>query len=1097
MYYTTIPVASGFTSVATVDYTYINTTYGFFTNYNTSPDYAQQIPAMASAQTKGMVTWTETKVLYTTTYLYSVILYDEKGRPIQVKSKNITGGTDIATTQYSWAGQPLVTVVQQEKLVAPAQTTIVVTKMTYDDLGRLTQTDKKIKNTNVNSNTLPANYTTINKFEYDALGQLKKKKIGNKPGAPAGTPLAIMDYEYNIRGWLLSVNKDYITASTNSDQYFGMQLGYDKNGSLGTFTPQYNGNIGGMLWKSEGDQQKRKYDFTYDAVNRLIKADFTQYVTGAGPTATFNTSAGIDFSVGGDPATGGTMKYDANGNIKEMWQTGLKLNASSVIDKLAYTYTTNSNKLLKVFDGVTPTTDNGKLGDFKDGSNGTGNDYTYDVNGNLTADLNKAISSITYNHLNLPLVITVTGKGTITYTYDAAGNKQRKVTAETNATVPFNGTNYTGVTITTTTTYLDGALYETKAYSNAALASLQYTDKLQFIGHEEGRIRALYDNETNPNTLTGLTYDYMLKDHLGNVRTLLTEEQKTIYYPAATLEGTYSATNPQANSMINHEKQFYNIDNSKVINETSIASWPTESVANTKLYYNHNDIPPASPNPNYPAGVSPVQTAGSNMVYKLNAATTNKTGLEFIIKVMAGDKIDILGKSYFLNTGTVNNANSTVLDLSGLMINLLTAPANAIGAKGVTAAQLNTWNTGLVPSTFFRGANNETTTIPKAYINYIFLDEQFKYAGGNFSRVGTSGTVKNHWTADPVQLQNISVPKNGYIFVYVSNESNLDVFFDNLQVVHKPGPLLEETHYYPFGLTMAGISSKALKNQYAENKHKFNEGTELENKEFSDGSGLELYATTYRSQDPQIGRFWQIDPLADISHNFSPYCYANNNPIYLNDPSGLLSDSLHPVVLPEVIVKSKIPKKLDAENGQVYESRSRIWDILDGQRTWAGHGAAPPGKLRPLVNYYVDHRGYLTGEVAPNRISLAVNPPFSFSPINFKAIFRLKNFIKGEYDIYKGVKNGSTYFGKARGGIKFRYTAEQIRKMEIEVIEGLEKLPNNATALGVEQIVIDLNGGVSKLANINNATVKEIYINEARHWLDANLPNWEVLLKFK
>jgi hypothetical protein len=86
--------------------------------------------------------------------------------------------------------------------------------------------------------------------------------------------------------------------------------------------------------------------------------------------------------------------------------------------------------------------------------------------------------------------------------------------------------------------------------------------------------------------------------------------------------------------MINHEKQFYNIDNTKVVDETTIASWPTESVANTKLYYNHNNIPPVSPNPNYPAGVSPVQTAGSNKLYKLNA-TGNKTGLEFFRPVVS------------------------------------------------------------------------------------------------------------------------------------------------------------------------------------------------------------------------------------------------------------------------------------------------------------------------------------------------------------------------------------------------------------------------------------------------------------------------------
>ena len=90
---------------------------------------------------------------------------------------------------------------QNEICGAPAQTTIVVSKMTYDDLGRLLQVDKKVQNTNVNSNALPASYTTVVKNEYDALGRIKKKKVGNMPAAPAGTPLESINYEYNIRGW--------------------------------------------------------------------------------------------------------------------------------------------------------------------------------------------------------------------------------------------------------------------------------------------------------------------------------------------------------------------------------------------------------------------------------------------------------------------------------------------------------------------------------------------------------------------------------------------------------------------------------------------------------------------------------------------------------------------------------------------------------------------------------------------------------------------------------------------------------------------------------------------------------------------------------
>ena len=113
-------------------------------------------------------------------------------------------------------------------------------------------------------------------------------------------------------------------------------------------------------------------------------------------------------------------------------------------------------------------------------------------------------------------------------------------------------------------------------------------------------------------------------------------------------------------------------------------------------------------------------------------------------------------------------------------------------------------------------------------------------------------------------------------------------FFDNLRVVHYSGPMLEETHYYPFGLTMAGISSKALKPNYAENKNKFNDGSELQNKEFSDGTGLEDYDFDARTYDPQIGRFLQPDPLGELSEDWSSYVYALDNPVYFNDPLGLV-----------------------------------------------------------------------------------------------------------------------------------------------------------------------------------------------------------------
>ena len=145
------------------------------------------------------------------------------------------------------------------------------------------------------------------------------------------------------------------------------------------------------------------------------------------------------------------------------------------------------------------------------------------------------------------------------------------------------------------------------------------------------------------------------------------------------------------------------------------------------------------------------------------------------------------------------------------------------------------------------------------------------------------------------------------------------MFFDNIQVVHTRGAILEENHYYPFGMVMAGVSSRAANT--LENKLKWNKGSELESKEFSDGSGLELYSTQYRSLDPQLGRFWQIDPRPDYSQ--SSYSSMCNNPISFNDPLG---DSINNPrdQRTAVRIETNINRKVTSNNQSIINSRAKV-----------------------------------------------------------------------------------------------------------------------------------------------------------------------------
>ena len=335
-------------------------------------------------------------------------------------------------------------------------------------------------------------------MQYNELAQLGTKYLhGN-----ATDYLQQQSYAYNIRGWLTGIN----SLQQGSTGVFAQKLYYNTvpQGTTGQATARFNGNISASEWRVDGitpDGYSSGYAYGYDLLNRLTKAAYYKRNVGSsvigweGAPASNKSSWGEITGIGSEK----DITYDKNGNIKTLSRQARRNSDTDIVlfDNLSYTY--DGNRLKSVYDAVAG---QNSLGDFPGDGSGIAATFRYDANGNMSGDPVRGLR-LSYNQLNMPTIIQHS-KGLIENTYAWDGTKRRRVVLDDN----------------------NNTLSDESYYGDLVVENGQ---PLRIL-HAEGYV-----------DVSGMpVFNYHLKDHLGNVRAVIsssygpgayTQTQASDYYP--------------------------------------------------------------------------------------------------------------------------------------------------------------------------------------------------------------------------------------------------------------------------------------------------------------------------------------------------------------------------------------------------------------------------------------------------------------------------------------------------------------------------------------------------------------------------------------
>ena len=174
--------------------------------------------------------------------------------------------------------------------------------------------------------------------------------------------------------------------------------------------------------------------------------------------------------------------------------------------------------------------------------------------------------------------------------------------------------------------------------------------------------------------------------------------------------------------------------------------------------------------------------------------------------------------------------------------------------------------------------------LPKAFVTILLFDNNYNLLDATWDQIDSDGAQTSPTLKQPphdLMSATYKVKEAGFAYVFVSNEhaTFVDIYFDDLTVTHMPSPIMSVADYYPYGLTF----KSSQRENTPQNRYLYNDGAERQ-----DALDLHVDATKFRTYDPALGRWWQVDPLADqdVLVSVTPYNYSFDNPVRYNDPLG-------------------------------------------------------------------------------------------------------------------------------------------------------------------------------------------------------------------